>query len=130
MVILTCQKWFNSYAVASSIGIPVCDIEFPIDWSQDTYLIVVPTRGNEEIPGEMEFFLNNLVVESKKYLICELGNCFGCDESFGSAKIVSRVLESKNWSMAGPIFSLDTVPSIDWNELNLWIQNEVRHQCV
>ncbi len=124
--ILTCKNWKNCFLVAEKFNMPILDItQNSIDWSFEKYILIFSNRGDEELPPEMEHFLINLKIENKKYQICELGNDFGFERPFGSALIVYNILNKLKWILTTPIYSLDTVPNIDWNSLNLWISNEI-----
>ena len=86
------------------------------------FIIVCATYGDEELPFEVEDFLENLSILNKKYCICELGNYFGTKEKeFGAAKIIEDKLNYLKWEKVHKTLSLDTVPNIRHNELEKWI---------
>ena len=69
----------------------------------------------------MEDYLLSLQLRGKKFAVCELGNYFGQEETFGAATLIEAVLVKLGWEKAGLSLSLDTIPNIDYNQLDLWI---------
>lgn len=87
----------------------------------DTIVIFCPTYGDEELPFEMEDFLIQLTCKPKNFMVCELGNYYGYDDySFGAGKIIRQLLLSYGWTEIKPIFSLDSLPQINWPNFNGW----------
>ena len=84
-------------------------------------IFVCPTYGDEELPGPMEDFLVSLDIRSKSYAICELGNYYGYeDKTFGAMKIIKHHLELLDWCEVVEPLSLDSMPHIDWTEVDVW----------
>ena len=120
--VLYYSKGGNSLQVAESFSLPLLNVEDnPNVEKYSNYIIVSPTYGDEELPFEMEDFLINLKVKNKKYAICELGNRFGHEgeEGFGARIIIENILQKLQWFKVSSI-SLDSVPTVDWNELKKW----------
>lgn len=87
----------------------------------DLVVFVCPTYGDEELPEAMEDFLVSLKTRSKLYAICELGNYYGYEEkTFGAMKIIKHYLELLSWQEAVEPLSLDSMPHIDWLEVDVW----------
>lgn len=87
----------------------------------DIVVFVCPTYGDEELPHNMEDFLQALEVKDKKYVICELGNYYGFENfEFGAAKIIEWELNRRGWKKFFPSFSLDSLPEIDWEPWEKW----------
>jgi len=117
----------NTYKVAKKISnflkidiLHIDDVDF---FKYKNIIICCSTFGDEELPFNMEFFLENLKIKSKNYTICELGNYFGVDDKeFGAARIIKHKLKYLNWKLIDECLSLDSVPEIDWQSFSLWIK--------
>lgn len=121
-VVLYYSKGGNSLKVAKFFNLPLIDVKTNPNLEKYNCLIIVcPTYGDEELPFEMEDFLINLKTFNKKYAVCELGNRFGHEgeEGFGAAVIIEYLLDKLNWQKIDRI-SLDSIPDIDWENLQKW----------
>lgn len=90
----------------------------------DMVLIIAPTYGDQELQDTMEEFLLSLNAEktSVKYIICEIGNYYGYDDyTFGSGQIIDKYLKQFGAEKLMDVESIDSLPQIDWNAANKWI---------
>ena len=91
------------------------------DLDADLFIFICPTYGDEELPLEMEDFLEGLVLKNKEFTVCELGNYYGYDDfEFGASKIIKDYLKNLGWKEFFPSLSLDSLPSIDWEVFYKW----------
>lgn len=91
------------------------------NFDDNTLIILCPTYGDEELPPEMEKWITNAQVAEKRFAICELGNYYGYDDyTFGAAKIIRHQLLSLGWKEFFRPLSLDSLPSIEWDDLHQW----------
>jgi flavodoxin len=92
--------------------------------SYDILLFFSPTYGDEELQPDMEDFIRqfSLDLRRKYFAICELGNYYGHDDfSFGAMPILRRcLLELGGKELCSPL-SLDSMPRVNWEQLNRWI---------
>lgn len=86
----------------------------------DVVIIVAPNSGDEELAQPMEDYLFGLDHRGKKYFVCELGNYFGLDDYCGCKRVVFQILDRLGWRKISDI-SLDSMPELDVDGLNLWI---------
>lgn len=126
--VLYYSKGGNSLKVAKYFELPLLNvINNPNLENYNSFVVVCPTYGDEELPFEMEDFLINLKVKNKKYAICELGNRFGHEENgFGAAIIIEYVLDDLDWKKISRL-SLDSVPDVDWKVLEEWIEKLLKN---
>lgn len=92
----------------------------------DLIIIFCPTYGDQELPTEMEFFLNRFSanLEKKKFLICELGNYYGYDDfSFGALHLIRKKFLALGCKELSPHLSLDSYPRVAWQQLKNWINS-------
>ena len=108
-----------------------CDVSHVAEaklWA-DVIVFICPTYGDEELPHAMEDFLTNLEIKNKKYVVCETGNYYGYDDfQFGASKIIEGCLDALNWKKFYPSFSVDALPTIDWEPFYEWkrgLENEL-----
>lgn len=98
----------------------------------DVVLFICPTYGDEELPHDMEDFLLNLKPEKRYYVVCETGNYYGYDDfRFGASKIIEGHLNNLGWEKFYPSFSLDSLPTIDWEPFEEWkkgLQNALQNK--
>jgi flavodoxin len=87
----------------------------------DVVLFICPTYGDEELPHDMEDFLLSLAPDSRHYVVCETGNYYGYDDfQFGASKIIEGHLNHLGWKKFYPSYSLDALPTIDWEPFDEW----------
>lgn len=95
----------------------------------DVVVFICPTYGDEELPHAMEDFLTNIQIESKNYVVCETGNYYGYDDfQFGASRIIEGYLNGLGWKKFYPSFSVDALPTIDWEPFDIWkrgLENEL-----
>lgn len=90
----------------------------------DWLVFFCPTYGDEELQSDMEDFFQKqeLVLTDKKFTICETGNYYGYDDfTFGAGKILEYEMEKHGCRQLYKNLSLDTLPRIDWEYLNEWL---------
>lgn len=89
----------------------------------DLILVFCPTYGDEELPLNMEDFLQTLTCKQKKFVICELGNYYGYDDyEFGAMKIIKHTLLNLEWTEFMQGLSLDSLPKINWDVFYNWCE--------
>jgi len=92
----------------------------------DNYNLVLffsPTYGDEELPLSMEDFLLTVAIRNKRFIVCELGNYYGYDVyEFGAGRIIRNFLLALDWVEICQMLSLDSLPRIDWESLDMWIE--------
>lgn len=91
----------------------------------DLLIVFCPTYGDEELPEAMENYILDLKADLTGigFILCELGNYYGYDDlSFGAKRILRRRFKELGATDVGPHLSLDSMPKVDWNRLNQWIQ--------
>lgn len=92
----------------------------------EVLLFFTPTYGDEELQDEMEAFLRSLHLDlsGKAFAICELGNYGGYDDfRFGALAILRRRLMELGAVELGTHLSLDSMPRLNWNHLDRWVQH-------
>jgi hypothetical protein len=123
MISLFCS-FGHSKEVATRYGLSAISVMDDAVYAQvnknDIVVFFCPAYGDAELPESMERFLRWLVTRNKKYLICEIGNVFGFETSFGVAKIIRCCLDEIGWEEIGPSLMLDSEPEIDWNSFETW----------
>lgn len=119
--VIYCSIHGHAKKASSFFSYQVFNINEKIDYNADTFVIICPTYGDEELPLEMEDFLLNLQIRNKNYYICELGNLFE-QEEFGAAPIIRYCLSKLGWVELGSI-SIDSTPVLDVVKLKSWISD-------
>jgi flavodoxin len=85
-----------------------------------------PTYGDEELPEEMENFLDgfDLDLTGKSFVVCELGNYYGYDDfSFGPMALIRRRLLALHGTELCEPLSLDSFPNTAWEHLLRWVEH-------
>jgi hypothetical protein len=107
---------FPHRAVAAAAADPARDVA-----PSDLLILFSPTYGDEELHADMEAFLVGLAGAPRRFVLCELGNYYGYEEpDFGASRIMRSHLESRGWTEAAAALSLDSLPEVDWPELERW----------
>ena len=129
MVILHNNKTGNNWIVAKKIAnlincktIAISEEKSINIYEEDVIIFILSNTGDEEISQPMEDFLYNLNIKKKKYAVCELINYFGLGNYCGCKKVLFKFLDNLGWKKLSDL-SLDSVPNIDEEKLNLWIES-------
>jgi len=90
----------------------------------DVVIFVAPTYGDQELQADMERFLvSTRITPEVRYVVCEIGNYYGYDDyRFGSGEIIDRLLAAKGATRLMNLASIDTLPRLDWQGIDQWIE--------
>ena len=109
--------------------IDICDVKDLTNISSinkyELFIFFNPTTGDEEMHPEIERLLLNweLDANGQMFVICELGNYYGYDDfSFGSMRIIKKILLQKGLRQLCQPLSLDTIPRIPWEHYFEWVE--------
>jgi hypothetical protein len=133
--ILYVSKRGHTRQVVEQFDLPKYDlgVAVPDLTAIDPVILFCPTYGNEELPEEMERFLNGLSRVRRSFAACELGNYYGFDDlEFGALKIIRPQLLLRGWTEIMRSLSLDSLPRINWPELMRWkeeLHELLRQRC-
>ena len=107
--------------VAGKLACPLYTVTAAPDVSQYSPIIfVIPNRGDEELPAQVEDYLCGLTVRGKPYHLCELGSFFGLEEYKGCKVVIERLLWSLGWSVLS-VVSVDSTPTVDMAAVEGWL---------
>jgi hypothetical protein len=126
MIVLCNGRKGNNYLVATILaqrfdcGVVTAE-ENPALQPFNPIILVIPNRGDEELPQPMEEYLLELSVRNKDYLICELGNYFGFENYCGCKKVACRILDNLGWTRLADV-SIDSLPELDRDSLDKWLE--------
>lgn len=90
----------------------------------DHVIFLIATYGDQELQDDFEKFLISIKADlnGKKFSICEIGNYYGYEDfSTGAGNIVESYLIERGAKKYLTTTSIDTLPLIDWRQVDQWI---------
>jgi flavodoxin len=108
----------------------LADINLKLGITKFTYVFVASTWGDGELQIDMENFLlrsSEWNIQDDCHIV-ELGNYYGYDDfEFGALKHIENFAEKLKIRMLS-VLSVDSMPRIDWDTLESWIEVELENE--